>query len=130
MRPPKCPHHSRIIKLCLLQLVAVASAVKFDPCSEITPITRVSCCWATKPCKQCCTWHDLIAQMVGCCSQQGSPIVLGLAYWPGGLISDWGDPTTGLNPCNSTVQANLVSKAGERTALPRVLCDGCCLQAQ
>jgi hypothetical protein len=40
---------------------------------------------------------------------QGAPIVVGLVYWPGGLLSDWGDPETGLNPCNSEVQANLVS---------------------
>lgn len=48
---------------------------------------------------------------------QGSPLVVGLVYWPGGMLSDWGTPEAGLNPCNETVQANLVSSIGFRTRL-------------
>jgi hypothetical protein len=39
---------------------------------------------------------------------QGAGFPVGLVYWPGGTIEDWGPPDTGLNPCNETVQANLV----------------------
>lgn len=47
---------------------------------------------------------------------QGSSFIVGLAFWPGGTVEDWGPPDdTGLHPCNTTVQANLV----------RVLTGGC-----
>ncbi|KIZ07612.1 hypothetical protein MNEG_0342 [Monoraphidium neglectum] len=35
--------------------------------------------------------------------------VVGLAFWPGGKEADWGDPTTGIQPCNETQRANLTS---------------------
>ena len=40
--------------------------------------------------------------------------MVGLAFWPGGLESDWGPYTDGLNPCNATAVANLVSGAAAR----------------
>jgi hypothetical protein len=39
---------------------------------------------------------------------QGSGLTVGLVYWPGGTLEDWGSPDAGLNPCNTTTQANLV----------------------
>lgn len=39
----------------------------------------------------------------------GTGFVVGLAFWPGGKESDWGDHVTGIQPCNKTQQANLVS---------------------
>ena len=40
---------------------------------------------------------------------QGSSFTVGLAYWPGGTLEAWGAPSGGLDPCNATVQANLVN---------------------
>lgn len=51
---------------------------------------------------------------------QGAPIVVGLVYWPGALLTDWGAPDTGLNPCNSEVQANLVRTSPSFCSTPLV----------
>ncbi|KIZ06344.1 hypothetical protein MNEG_1608 [Monoraphidium neglectum] len=39
----------------------------------------------------------------------GAGFVVGLAFWPGGTSADWGDPDTGLQPCNETHRANLTA---------------------
>jgi len=35
-------------------------------------------------------------------------MTIGVVYWPGGLEADWGDPATGIQPCDPASQANLV----------------------
>lgn len=42
---------------------------------------------------------------------QGQPLIVGLAFWPGGTEADWGPGNpdlSGLNPCNASHHANLV----------------------
>lgn len=104
--PSKCPHHAAVVTLVVWQLIAATAAVKFDPCSEITAINRVRPLLPQQQENSAYTFSKVTQRGW---LLQGSPIVVGLAYWPGGLIEEWGDPTTGLNPCNQTVQANLVS---------------------
>jgi hypothetical protein len=51
---------------------------------------------------------------------------IGIAYWPGGLESDWGSPTTGLQPCDPAVQANLVRGVSLAAAALQHPVDSCC----
>ena len=46
----------------------------------------------------------------------GSGFVVGLAFWPGGRERDWGDAASGVQPCNASQRANLVSSRTPRTA--------------
>lgn len=50
----------------------------------------------------------------------GAGFTVGLAFWPGGTEADWGDPITGVQPCNAYQQANLV-RAGAHGASARPL---------
>ena len=64
---------------------------------------------------------------------QGRGFYVGLAFWPGGTVEDWGpayDSDTqefGLNPCNTTNDYNNTSQS-QATYLASPCCT-CCLQS-
>eukprot|EP00878_Enallax_costatus_P015146 GHUV01015858.1.p1 GENE.GHUV01015858.1~~GHUV01015858.1.p1 ORF type:complete len:328 (+),score=61.50 GHUV01015858.1:609-1592(+) len=60
--------------------VLTAVAITIQPCRPITPLTR------------------------------GSPFEVGLVFWPGGLEEQWGNTTSGLQPCDPAVMANLTAQ--------------------
>lgn len=39
---------------------------------------------------------------------QGGSMVIGLAFWPDGALSDWGDIQTGAHPCDPANRTALV----------------------
>lgn len=54
----------------------------------------------------CCFLHGTASQNLNPCEptqpsdiEQGKGFVIGLAYWPGGSIADWGNASAGLHPC-------------------------------
>lgn len=47
----------------------------------------------------------------------GAAFTVGLAFWPGGRLEDWGDPLNGYHPCNLKHRADLVRGERRRAAL-------------
>jgi hypothetical protein len=83
-----------VVYLCLL--ASVHSAPVFNPCTNPEPIQRVG---VVVP-------RVLRRVVVTAQRIQGKSFILGLAWWPGGTLDDWGNGT--IHPCNTQYTARLV----------------------
>ena len=93
---------------------AAAGLGKYDPCITAGHLSRVRTPSHHYPCAfpRARVRHDHDEVLMLKTRVQGSGFYVGVAFWPGGTIEDWGPVYnsaanyTGLSPCESTAEYN------------------------